>query len=95
MRFWVAVRGGVTLIVVSAIGQHRWLLLFFAALAATVVYLLACWWWPFAPCVRCSGLGKFHSWWGSGKAWRKCRLCKGTGDRLRVGRRVWNSVRPG
>lgn len=64
--------------------------------AATIVllivgYLLACWIWPFAACRRCDGDGKFRS--PSGKAWRPCRKCRGTGARLRIGRRVWNYIR--
>lgn len=58
---------------------------------AAGVYLLACWIWPFAACHRCEGLGRFRS--PSGKAWRRCRRCKGTGERLRVGHRVVNALR--
>jgi hypothetical protein len=60
-------------------------------LLAAAVYLLACWIWPFAACQRCDGLGRFHS--PSGKAWRRCRRCKGTGERLRTGHRVVNAIR--
>jgi len=62
-----------------------------ATLAATVLaagYLLACWIWPFAACLTCSGDGKRRS--PSGKAWRTCKRCGGSGARLRIGRRVWN-----
>ena len=51
-------------------------------------YLLACWIWPYRACPTCEGSGKRRS--PSGKAWRRCRRCKGTGARLRIGRRVYN-----
>lgn len=51
-------------------------------------YLAACAIWPFTSCARCDGRGKFRS--PSGRAWRGCRRCKGSGARLRYGRRVWN-----
>ncbi len=62
-----------------------------AVLLATALYLLACWIWPFAACRKCDGLGRFHSWWGG--SWRKCRRCKGSGERLRFGHRVVNAIR--
>lgn len=51
-------------------------------------YLIACWIWPFAACSKCKGARVYRS--PSGKAWRKCRRCKGSGERIRTGRRVWN-----
>lgn len=63
-----------------------------ATLAALVLgggYLIACAWWPFAACYGCDGDGKKRS--PSGKAWRPCRRCKGSGARLRIGRRLWNA----
>lgn len=54
-------------------------------------YLAACAIWPFAKCFRCRGKTRFMS--PSGKAWRTCRRCAGTGARLRIGRRIWNYVR--
>jgi hypothetical protein len=54
-------------------------------------YLAACAIWPFTACSRCDGNGKRRS--PSGKAWRPCRRCGGTGARLRLGRRVYNHLR--
>ena len=51
-------------------------------------YALACWIWPFANCVVCSGSGKRRS--PTGRAWRACGRCQGSGSRLRTGRAVWN-----
>jgi hypothetical protein len=51
-------------------------------------YLIACAIWPFASCWHCEQ-GKKRS--PSGKAWRTCRRCKGSGARLRIGRRLWNA----
>lgn len=58
-----------------------------AAVVALAWYTIACWWWPFAACLKCDGRGKFTS--KSGRAWRRCRKCKGSGERVRVGRRLW------
>jgi hypothetical protein len=54
------------------------------------VYALSCWWWPFAHCLCCHGAGKHHR--GDGKVHRLCRWCKGSGRRLRIGRRVRNAI---
>lgn len=61
-----------------------------AALAAVVClagYAAHCWQWPFAACLKCGGEGKARS--GSGRSWRRCRRCKGSGERVRLGRRLW------
>jgi len=60
-------------------------------LVAGAVYWVACLLWPFASCVKCNGDGKTRS--PSGKAWRECRRCGGTGRRLRWGRHVINYLR--
>lgn len=60
-----------------------------AALALLAGYIIACTIWPFSACFGCDGDGKKRS--PSGKAWRTCRRCKGTGARLRIGRRAWNA----
>jgi hypothetical protein len=58
-----------------------------AALFAAVTYLISCAIWPFRSCRNCGGLGRFRS--PSGRAWRNCHACKGTGGKVRLGRRVW------
>ena len=57
------------------------------ALALLAGYALACWLWPFAAHGRCNGTGKRRS--PSGKAWRTCRGCGGSGRKVRLGRRAW------
>jgi hypothetical protein len=55
-------------------------------------YGLACWWRPYADCWCCKGVGK-HYREKDGKrmkTFRKCRWCRGTSARLRIGRRVYN-----
>lgn len=42
--------------------------------------------WPYTACGRCSGAGKRRS--PSGKAWRPCPRCGGTGRKERLGRRL-------
>lgn len=46
-----------------------------------VVYYLACQIWPYTTCGRCKG-GKHHS--PSGKAWRDCPRCGGSGKKRRL-----------
>lgn len=58
--------------------------------AMTSIYALACWVFPFGRCRRCSG-------GGIGKTLimrrlRACRACHGSGRRLRIGRRVYNTL---
>lgn len=66
-----------------------WLVL--AGLVLVVGYVLACWLWPFAACLRCRGDGKRRS--PSGRAWRICPRCGGTGARVRVGRQLVTAFR--
>jgi hypothetical protein len=58
-----------------------------AALAGGFGYVVACRIWPFTGCRKCDGRGQFRS--PSGRAWRHCRRCKGSGSRVRTGRRIW------
>ena len=73
-------------------GPHiPWLLLVAALLLACLAYAGSCWWWPFAACWRCDGAGKLAR--RDGRVWRRCRWCRGTGQRLRTGRWVFNWLR--
>jgi hypothetical protein len=65
-----------------------WLAL--AALLWLTGYVLACWIWPFTAHGRCNGTGKFRS--PSGRAWRPCRGCGGTGRKVRAGRKLWTGT---
>ncbi|GAA2377301.1 hypothetical protein Cme02nite_20860 [Catellatospora methionotrophica] len=59
-------------------------------IAATFIYVLLCWVLPFGKCRTCSGQGHRRTW-----LLRKvtaCRRCKGSGLRLRIGRRIYNQV---
>ncbi|WP_051467291.1 hypothetical protein [Actinomadura oligospora] len=58
--------------------------------ALTVGYLIHCAIYPFRPCRRCDA-GRLRS--ASGKAWRYCRHCQGTGGQLRIGRRVLTGLK--
>jgi hypothetical protein len=62
-----------------------------AGAALVVGYAVHCWWLPFAACWKCDGAGRFRS--ASGRSWRRCRRCKGSGERVRFGRRVWTWLR--
>lgn len=62
-----------------------------AALALLAVYIGACLIWPFTNCGWCGGGGRKRS--PTGKAWRLCRHCKGTGARVRLGRQLATTLR--
>lgn len=53
-------------------------------------YLISLRLWPIKTCGRCDGSGKVRS--PSGRAWRTCKRCAGTGGRLRIGRRVMDGL---
>lgn len=59
-------------------------------LLITFGYILACWADPFPKCSTCTGSGRRRI--RGGRAWRDCRRCRGTGHRLRLGRRIYNAV---
>ncbi|TKG66193.1 hypothetical protein [Prauserella endophytica] len=61
------------------------------ALALIALYVIACIIWPFAPCGRCNGAGRFRS--PSGKAWRACRRCRGSGRKERLGRKLLTLIK--
>jgi hypothetical protein len=63
---------------------------------ALVLILLAVAWvirvrlWPFGPCGKCDGTGKNIG--SNGRRWGKCRRCKGSGTRQRLGSRPVHKV---
>lgn len=61
-----------------------------AALLWAAGYVLACAVWPFTSHGHCNGTGKMRS--PSGRAWRPCRGCGGSGTKLRIGRRAWGAL---
>lgn len=63
-----------------------------ALIATTVLaaYALACWWLPFGRCQSCSGRG--HRTTMLLHRIRTCRRCRGSGKRLRHGRRLYNHL---
>lgn len=46
--------------------------------------------WPYADCRKCKGRGQFRS--PTGRSYRRCPRCKGTGARLMLGRKIWNKL---
>lgn len=64
-----------------AAGGPGWLTLY--TLIGAIIYAAACRIWPYASCGNCEGKGKFRS--PSGKHWRNCRRCKGSGRKIRFG----------
>lgn len=67
-----------------------YLLLGLAAITVAGGYAVAAWIWPFTACRKCHGDGKLRS--PSGRNWRRCKRCGGTGRRLRLGRVVLNHL---
>ena len=53
-------------------------------------YATACTVWPLTAHARCNGTGKLRS--PSGRMWRRCPGCRGTGTKLRLGRRLFNAT---
>jgi hypothetical protein len=58
-------------------------------LLVTFGYVVTCGVWPFKRCRRCHGTGRHQA--PIIRAYRPCDACKGTGMRLRIGRRAWNA----
>ncbi len=56
-------------------------------LALLGAYTMACIAWPWTSCARCQN-GKLRS--PTGKAWRECPRCAGTGRKVRLVRRLWS-----
>lgn len=73
------------LIAASSYNSSSPTLLFFLIPVVAVCYLIHCAIYPYRACRYCD-LGTHRS--ASGKTWRYCRHCKGTGAQLRFGRRV-------
>lgn len=64
-----------------------------AAIAAAVVllgYAVVCAVWPYGICRRCHGASRLVT--RRGRTVRRCRRCRGSGLRLRLGRRLYNHV---
>jgi hypothetical protein len=64
--------------------------LFILAALITVGYIASCALWPYKACRGCRGYGQISGPFGG---IRICRVCDGTGLRLRLGRRMWNAFR--
>lgn len=60
-------------------------------LLVALVYAGSCWAFPFATCRVCDGDGKRRS-GANRRHFRPCWWCKGSGRRLRIGRRVHNAI---
>jgi hypothetical protein len=59
------------------------------ALIAAAVYLGSCRIWPYARCLAC--LGSRRNPGSSKRRHGRCKVCRGTGERLRVGTRIIRS----
>lgn len=58
-----------------------------AALVLAVLYLASCRIWPYGPCLACIGRSRRNI-GSNARRWGRCRVCKGTGERLRFGTRI-------
>ena len=69
------------------LGARAWALVLLAAVIGCVLYLAACRIWPYGPCLACRSHPRRNR--GSNKRRHgRCKVCKGTGERLRLGTRV-------
>jgi hypothetical protein len=60
------------------------------AVIAAAVYLGSCRVWPYGPCLACRGRPRRNH-GSTGRRHGRCRVCRGTGERLRVGTRIIRS----
>jgi hypothetical protein len=63
-------------------------------LACAAVYLGSCLIWEYAPCLACRGR-RGRSPGSNRRRHGRCKVCKGTGERLRVGTRILLAVTDG
>jgi hypothetical protein len=70
-----------TLTAASGTG-NPWPALIALALLASAGYVVAAWFWPYTACRKCGGAGRFRS--PSGRSWRPCPRCGGSGTRERL-----------
>jgi hypothetical protein len=61
-----------------------------ALVVLAVVWVIRVRLWPFGPCGKCGGSGKNIG--SNGRRWGKCRRCKGSGTRQRLGSRPVHKV---
>jgi hypothetical protein len=63
-------------------------LLVFGPIVIVGKYALSCWVWPIRRCWVCKGTGAHQR--ADRAVRRPCRWCRGSGGRLRIGRRLYN-----
>jgi hypothetical protein len=68
-------------------GARFWALVLVALLLAAAVYIGACRIWPYGPCLACRAHPRRNP-GSTGKRHGRCRVCRGSGERLRVGTRI-------
>lgn len=63
-------------------------------IALAAGYYFSCKWWPYGPCLGCIGHpGRNRG--SNARRWGTCKRCKGTGKRIRLGARIWHTVKEG
>ena len=60
------------------------------AIGYAVLQIVGCVVFPFTACRRCAGSSKRRS--PSGRAFRLCGKCGGSGRQVRLGRRLWTRI---
>lgn len=70
---------------------YVWLqVVWLAWVAVGLCYIGSVWWSPRARCMACWGKKRKMS--RNGKTWHRCLWCRGSGERLRIGARMWGGI---
>ena len=96
MTWYLAASGGIGSALVSAgraapgaihLGARFWALVLLAVVVGAALYLAACRIWPYGPCLACRARPRRNPGSNSRRHGR-CRVCKGSAERLRLGTRI-------
>jgi hypothetical protein len=83
----VRVSAGSTTVAGLHLTARFWALVLVLVLVVAAVYLASCVPWPYGPCLACRAR-KGRNPGSTSRRHGRCLVCKGTGERLRVGTRL-------
>jgi hypothetical protein len=76
------------------LAARSWGLVLLAGLGAFGLYMLGCLVWEYGPCLACRSNPRRNP-GSTARRHGRCKVCRGTGERLRVGTRIWLAVTNG